>query len=65
MIIALPVATPVTTPVAGLTVAVAVLLLLQLPPALPLLDNVVVEPMHTDDEPLTVPAFNTGFTVTA
>ena len=63
VIIVLPAATPVTTPVAACTVAAAVLLLLQLPPVLPLLDRVVKEPIHTDDAPLTVPAFSTGLTV--
>ena len=65
VIVALPAATPLTTPVAAFTVAIAVLLLLQLPvPTLPVLVNVVDEPRHTDDAPLTVPAFGEGLTVT-
>ena len=45
-------------------VAIAVLLLLQVPPALPVLVNGVDKPEHTDAAPLTVPAFGTAFTVT-
>ena len=37
--------------------------LLQVPPAEPLLVNVVVDPIHNVEAPLTVPAFRTGFTV--
>lgn len=59
----LPCAIPVTTPVVEFTVAAAVLLLLQVPPPAPLLVNVVDKPMHTDDAPLTEPAFATAFTV--
>ena len=58
-----PAATPVTTPVPELTVATAVLLLLQVPPLLPLLVNVVVEPTQTVVAPLIVPAFAAAFTV--
>ena len=47
---AVPAATPVTTPVVGLTVAIAVLLLLQLPPVVGLV-YVVVVPAHIDDAP--------------
>lgn len=63
MIIALPAATPVTIPVAEFTVAAAVLLLLHAPPLIPLLVNGVDKPAHTADDPVTVPAFATAFTV--
>ena len=53
MIVSAPVFTPVTTPV-GLTAALA-LVALQVPPAV-VLDSVAVEPLHTDDEPVIVPA---------
>ena len=58
-----PAATPVTTPVAAFTVATDGVRLLQLPPLMPLLVNVVVEPTHTVEAPLTVPALAAGFTV--
>jgi len=62
----LPAATPVTTPVAALTVAAAVLLLLQVPPLLPLLVKAVVAPIQTDDvPPMAVPALGSGLTVMA
>src|SRR6476659_1686843 len=60
---AFPAATPVTTPVVALTVAAAILLLLQVPPLRPLLVKAVVEPIQTEGPPLTVPAFARGFTV--
>ncbi len=62
--IELPAPTPVTTPLAEFTVAAAGLLLLHEPPVEPLLVNVVDKPAHTDDAPLNIPAFGTGFTVT-
>jgi len=61
----LPGATPVTMPVEEFTVAAAVLLLLQVPPPVPVMVNVVDKPEHIDDAPLTVPAFATAFTVTS
>ena len=64
VIVALPEPTPVTTPFTEFTVATVILLLLQLPPLAPLLVKVVVEPTHTADEPLTVPALGMLFTVT-
>jgi len=60
-----PSATAVTTPVVALTVATAGLLLLQLPPPVPLLVNVVDRPVHTDDAPVTEPAFAMALTVTS
>ena len=54
--VAEPADTAVTTPVTGLTVAAAVLLLLQLPPPVPLLVNIAVEPSHNIEVPLTTPA---------
>ena len=60
-----PSATPVTTPVVAFTVATAGLLLLQVPPPVPLLVNVVDRPVHTDAAPLTEPAFATALTVTS
>ena len=47
----------------ALTVAMAGLLLLQLPPASPLLVYVAVAPAQSGDVPLTAPAFAFGFTV--
>lgn len=63
MIVALPAATPVTTPVTEFTVATKLLLLLQLPPGVPLLLNVAVEPAHMVAEPLTEPALAWGLMV--
>ncbi len=62
--VAEPADTPVTTPVTELTVAAAVLLLLQLPAPVPLLVNMAVEPSHKMEAPLTVPALGTSPTVT-
>ncbi len=61
--VAVPVLTPVTTPLA-FTVATAVLPLVHVPPASPLLVKVVVVPIHTDPVPLIVPALAFGLTVT-
>lgn len=55
--------TAFTTPVPATTVAMAVLLLLQVPPPVPLLVNVLVEPIHKGLVPLTVPALTVGVTV--
>lgn len=63
MIVADPAATPVTTPVTEFTVATRLLLVLQLPPAVPVLVNVVTEPAQSGDEPLTVPAFGRALMV--
>lgn len=65
LIVELPAATPVTTPVVAFTVAAAVLVLLQVPPPVPSLDKVVVEPVHRKVVPLIVPAFGSGLTVIA
>ena len=54
-----PALMPVTTPVPDTTVAIAVLLLLHVPPPVALA-NVVVEPSHT----LAVPVFAAGPDVT-
>jgi hypothetical protein len=62
-IVAVPDALPVTTPVFEITVATAVLLLLQVPTLVLLLVNVVVASAQTVDAPLTIPAFGSGFTV--
>ena len=64
VMVALPAATPITTPVDEFTVATAVLLLLQLPPVLPLLVNVVARPAHTAVAPFIVPALAVALTVT-
>jgi hypothetical protein len=61
--ITLPADTPVTTPLL-FTVARFVLLLLHDPPAVPLLVNVIGDPIHTDVGPLMVPADTAPFTVT-
>ena len=58
-----PAPVAVTTPVLGLTVATEVLLLLQLPPASPLLVYVVVAPIQSGVVPVTVPALALGLTV--
>src|SRR5450432_4164599 len=60
--VAVPDALPVTTPV-ELTVATAVLLLLQVPTLVLLLEYVAVARTHTVEAPLTVPAFGSGLTV--
>jgi hypothetical protein len=59
-----PAPTPVTCPVTASTVAAAVLLLLQLPPPVPLLVNIAVEPTHNVAAPVTVPACGRSPTVT-
>ena len=63
VIFVVPDATPVTTPVLLFTVAAAGLLLFQVPPEVPLVVIVIVDPAHTDDAPLTVPAVAAAFTV--
>lgn len=63
MIFALPGLTAVTKPVDGLTVATSVLLLLQVPPASPLLLYKAVDPIHKGVLPVTVPEFASGLTV--
>ena len=65
MILVVPAATAVTSPVDAFTVATDVLLLLQVPPALPLLLYVAVWPIQSGDVPLTVPALAFGLTVNA
>ena len=57
----MPAPTPVTTPVA-LTVATAVLLLLQVPPVAVSV-KVAVAPVQTPAGPETIPAFGSGLTV--
>ena len=54
---------PITTPVADPTVAIAVLLLLQVPPVEPSL-NVVVKPEHTCKVPVIATGNGLTFTVT-
>lgn len=61
--VVVPVPTPVTNPVAAFTVAIDVLVLVQVPPSAPLVPNCDVEPVHIVDEPLMLPAFAAGFTV--
>ena len=63
MIFAVPGLTAVTNPVTGLTVATSVLLLLQVPPASPLLLYTAVEPIHNGELPVTVPETASGLTV--
>ena len=60
--IALPSEIPVTTPL-PLTVAMAVLLLLQLPNGTPLLVKVVADPTQTDELPLKTPGLTAALTV--
>src|SRR5450432_4637294 len=63
LMVAVPDALPVTTPVLEFTVATTVLLLLQVPTLVLLLENVAVARTQTVDAPLTVPALGSGFTV--
>jgi hypothetical protein len=66
VIVAVPADTPVTTPVVAFTVATNVLLLLQLPPAVPFEVNVTVEFLQMVSLTLlSVPAFGAAVTVTA
>ena len=58
-----PAPAAVTTPVIASTVATAVLLLLHVPPALPVLLYVADWPMQSGEVPLTVPAVTFGLTV--
>ena len=58
-----PAVNAVTSPVAGFTLAIAGLVLLHVPPEVPLLVNNEVNPPHSDDAPLTVPAETLGLTV--
>ena len=60
-----PALTAVTTPVPATTVATAGLVLLQLPPASPLLVYVAFDPIQSGEVPVTVPAFAFGLTVNA
>lgn len=60
--VAVPAATPVTTPVEP-TVAAAVLVLVQTPPVVVLV-NEVVAAAHTVPVPVIVPAEGNGFTAT-
>ena len=62
--VAVPAATPDIAPVETFTVATAVLLEVQAPPVLPLLENVVVPPAQMPCVPLRVPAFGAAVTVT-
>lgn len=64
MIVALPAATPVTTPVVAFTVATFVVVLVHVPPLFPLALKLMVDPAHTDEAPLMVPASGSEFTVT-
>ena len=59
-----PGATLVTTPELMSIVATDVLLLVHVPPLLPFEVKLRIDPLHTDEPPLIVPAFRTGFTVT-
>ena len=63
MILAVPAATPVTSPDVAFTVATPVLLLLQVPPASPVLLYVADWPIQSGEVPFTVPALAFGFTV--
>lgn len=63
MIVEFPTPTPVTVPVFEPMVATASVLLVHVPPETLLL-RLIVEPTHTEEAPLIVPALGTGFTVT-
>jgi hypothetical protein len=62
--VAVPAATPVTTPVEALTVAMPVLPEVHVPPLVPFVVNVVVEPEHIACVPLRVPALDGAEIVT-
>ena len=66
VIVVTPAPTPYTTPVTGSTVPTAVLLLLQVPvpPKAVASDKVIVNPVHTDDGPVIVPADGVVITLT-
>ena len=64
MIVVVPAVTPVTTPVEVLIVATAVLLDVQTPFAV-VLDNVVVDPVHTAVVPVIDATTGNAVTVTA
>ena len=64
VMVAVPTETPVTSPVVAFTVATPVLFDDQLPPALPLVVNVVTPLMQIFWLPLKVPAFGAAVTVT-
>lgn len=64
IIVAFPAATPVTTPVVALTVATPGVVLVHVPPLFPLALKLMVDPAHTADAPLIVPASGSEFTVT-
>ena len=63
MISVVPAAKGVTSPLEGCTVATVVFEEVQVPPVVPLLVNVSVVPMQSEEEPLTVPAVTFGETV--
>jgi hypothetical protein len=63
VILTVPAATAVTSPVVGFTVAIAILLLLQVPPEFPFVVYVAVAPIHKGVAPLIVPADTGGVTV--
>ena len=63
MIVVVPAESAVTAPVEASTDATAGLLLLQVPPASPLLVYVAVAPIQSGEVPLTVPALAFGLTV--
>ena len=58
-----PAATADTNPVVAFTVATAVFVLVQVPPAEPLLAYVSVAPIHKGEVPVTAPAVTTALTV--
>lgn len=61
---AIPALIPVTTPLLPFTMAIVVLSLVHRPFCVPLLVNAIIDPVHTDDEPLIIPAVTAGFTLT-
>ena len=58
-----PALAAVTNPVLAFTVATVVFELLQVPPAVPLLEYVAVAPTHSGEVPLTVPGLTFADTV--
>ena len=64
VMVAVPALTPVTTPVEALTVAIAVLDVLHVPPGAEEFNKVELEPIQAEAVPVIVPALGSAFSVT-
>ena len=58
-----PIDAPVTTPNAGLAIVAAGALLIHMPPGVPLLVSIMLEPTHTVFGPEIVPGFGSAFII--